>query len=303
MNAPRIFLSHGGPDSAIAERIADRLRGEGLEPVLDRDALGGGASFITFMEDALSTSDYCLLLWSVAAATRKWVQQEWQAALHKSVVENRSFLVVGRLDTHALPALLAPRLFIDLHPQIGPGIEVLVATWRDDRAAEQRSHRPVASAGSLGRGDIERPAIYLTSELFGITTPWHADLDAPAGVLLDDVRRRLALPDSLDHEGRVGVRFEYHLALDERRLERLESLADQGVEQRSVLWIESETKLFAATDPSMGKMGTTVFRGSRGGREKPTARSLLATWVDEAGLGWEADSRGRSSGPSQRDDD
>ena len=111
MNRSRIFLSHAGSDSDIAQRVADRLTKGGLEPILDRERLAPGLSFIAFMENALATSDFFLLLWSTAAATRKWVDLEWQSALYRSVEEARAFLSVGRVDDHPLPNLLKPSTF------------------------------------------------------------------------------------------------------------------------------------------------------------------------------------------------
>src|SRR5580692_482327 len=111
----RIFLSHAGADAPIAQRVAAYLRRAGLEPLMDREKLGAGESFLSFMEEGLSTSDYFLLLWSAEAAGAKWVRIEWEAALHRAVSDARAFLVVGRLDSHPVPTLLSPRLFVNLH--------------------------------------------------------------------------------------------------------------------------------------------------------------------------------------------
>jgi hypothetical protein len=250
-NAPRsrIFISHAGPDSPKAVTISDALKQRGLEPVLDRESLKPGESMIAFMENGLSTSDYCLLLWSAVAATREWVREEWQAALHRSVTEARAFLAVGLLDTQALPTLLAPRIHARLWPRLEPGLTRIVNTWVDDRRAEERSMRPVGSAPGLAEETRMGAQIYVTSDLFGITCPWNVDLFCPAGVLLDELRLSLKLPSSLEYDGRIGVRFEYHLVRDHVRLSRAQTLADQAVTAGSVLWIESEAKYFAATDP------------------------------------------------------
>jgi hypothetical protein len=282
----RVFLSHAGSDSEVARRVAALLEASQLVPVLDRNELDAGDSFLDFMEQALSTSDYCLLLWSAAAASRKWVREEWQAALHRSVEEARSFLLVGRLDGHPLPALLAPRLYVELHPQVEPGVAQLVETWQRDRIAEQSSGRPVASAPGLPPDDA-RPSLYVTSDLFGITCPWRVDLGAPAGVLVDEVRQRMKLPEALDHQGRVGVRFHYHLAREETRLDRSKALAAQGVTAGSVVWLECEMVPFAAVDAQRGEMGRVVFRGL--GDPDPTeeARRVLLARINDAGLGGE----------------
>jgi hypothetical protein len=281
----RIFLSHAGPDTETAKRVAETLGENGLETMLDRDELGQGDSFLSFMEEALSTSDYCLLLWSEVASERKWVQVEWEAALYRSIKEARAFLAIGRLDEHPLPALLSPRLYVQLYPDIEPGISTLLESWRDDRDAEAESDRIVGSAPNVdetpGDEKQEGEMIYVTSDLFGITCPWKADLAAPAGVLLDEVRKKTDLPESLDHDGRVGLRFEYHLGFDEARLERGRTLADQGVGPKSVVWIESEIKMFTPE----GEQATTLHRGVEDIDVMDRGRELLLSRIDSAGLG------------------
>jgi len=302
MNRSRIFLSHAGSESQIAQRVADRLNQEGLEPVLDREKLEAGLSFISFMESALSTSDFCLLLWSAAAATRKWVDLEWQSALYRSVEEARAFLTVGRIDDHPLPHLLKPRLYVDLHPNLDPGLTELVRTWRDDRVAEDQSHKPVGSMQLASPAPDSGDPVYLTSELFGITIPWRADLDAPAGLLLDSVQRAAELPSQLtDPRGRTGIRYDYTLMLEEQDLTRVKSLAEQGVRPKSVLWIRSQLTPFAVTQPQTGALAGAVFRGKKKPKSpdpegedndfRREAQQHLLSRVQKAGLGAGAPSR------------
>lgn len=284
MTASRIFLSHSGSDAETAGRIASALRGRGIEPLLDRESTTAGDSFISFIENALSTSDYFLLMWSRSAAERAWVRMEWEAALHRSVAEARAFLFVGRLDNHPVPALLAPRLFVSLFPDIEPGLSQLVNVWTNDRAAGESSQRPVAP----GLSATSQPAgtnVYITSDLFGITCPWGVDLQAPAGMIVNTIRDSFHLPTALDHQGRVGVRFEYHLAYGEHRLSRTERLVDRGIGANSVLWLECEMIPIAAISPRGGALAKTVFRGNDADDMIAVARKHLIARVNEAGLG------------------
>jgi len=274
----RIFLSHAGPETEIAEEVADLLEKSGLETILDREKIGQGDSFIAFMEEALSTSDYCLLLWSKVAAERKWVQIEWQSALHRSVKEARAFLAIGRLDAYPLPMLLAPRLYVRLHPELTPGVQKLLKSWKDDRKAEEESDRIVGSAPGIDDDQPDGETVYVTSDLFGITCPWKVDLSKPAGLLLDDVIKKVKLPKSLDHEERVGIRFNYFLGFEETRLERGPSLADQGIRTKSVLWLESEMKMFTPG----GEQPALLHRGPD---KMQAARRYLLNCIENAGLG------------------
>jgi TIR domain len=282
----RVFISHAGADAHAAHAVAECLRSAGLAPLLDRERIGAGDSFLSFMEDALATSDYFLLLWSSNAASRKWVQIEWEAALHRSVSDARGFLVVGRLDPQPLPILLAPRLFVDLHPELMPGLAELVRMWREDLRAEEQSGRPVASNQSLSQPDTGGVPVYITSELFGVVVPVSIDLSVPAGVVLLNVTERLSLPRSLDHQGVVGVRFDYRLLLNQLPLDIGTSLEGQGVKAGSVLLLECNMRPFAAKAPQSGTLEAVTFRsGSPEFRALRSAQRRLAAAVLAADLG------------------
>ena len=274
----RVFLSYAHRDGPAVQRITDLLSVGGVEVVLDGTAASPGDSFLSFMESALTTSDYCLLLWSAEAAGRRWVEVEWQAALHRSVAERRAFLVVGRLDTHPVPMVLQPRLAVALHPDPEPGVATLLNTWRADRAAEASTARPAGRPPAVEEPAAGEP-IYLTSVLFGLTVPWRADLDSPVGVLLDAARRALALPR------RVGVDplefvVDYDLAVDDAgpALDRTRSAAVQGIGRGAVLWLRTTTRPVAVAAAASG--AAVVFRTIG-----DPAQDALLRKISEAGLG------------------
>lgn len=120
--AKHVFISHAGSDSPAALEIAKQLTDGGLEITIDREELRGGDSFLSFMEQALSACDFCLLLWSKAASQGKYVQVEWEAALYRTLEESRRFLVIARLEDYPLPALLGPRLRVELFPDRAPDV-------------------------------------------------------------------------------------------------------------------------------------------------------------------------------------
>jgi TIR domain len=255
-----IFLSHAGFDALKATAVAHELQCAGIDVRFDRQELCLGDGFLTFMDQALSTSDYCLLLWSRHAAAVQWVRMEWEAALYRSVQEKRSFLVAGLLEDFPLPALIAPRLRTDLFPELQPGLGRIIDTWQADRVAEHQTQRPVASA-PLSKASVPGTStIYVTSEAFGITTPLGANLDEPAGLYLDRIVDVFKLPKVFDHDGRIGVRFGYRLKLGSKTLERGLALTAQQVTDRSVLWLETTMTPYAQSDPMAGSIHPATFR-------------------------------------------
>jgi hypothetical protein len=286
--AEQVFISHAGPDSPRAEAVMLTLREAGFGVMLDREVNRPGDDFLAFMEKALTECDYCLLLWSEAAARREWVRVEWEAALYRTIQESRRFLVIGRLEDHPLPALLAPRLFVEMFPDLKPGTAAVIEMLREDRAAAEGSGRPVGQATFEVTEDAGGDIVYVTSELFRLTMPLKVSLSVPAGVYISRLVSDLQLPQQQDIRGLIGVRYDYALAHENRRLARERSLAEQGVRPNSILWLEVEMTPFAQRAPVAGALTTTKYRG-RPKKEKAElpaeARGALLAAVSRAGLG------------------
>lgn len=278
-----VFISHAGPDSPAALEIADELRDFGLTVEIDRERLRGGDSFLSFMESALAGCDYCLLLWSEAAAAGKYVQVEWEAALYRTIEESRRFLLIGRLQDHPVPALLGPRLRVELFPERASGLAELRELILEDSTAEESSGRSVRPAALPAPEDSSGLPLYVTSELFGRTLPVRWDPGMPVGVHLDRFVDGMGLPRRQDALGAVGNRFDFDFVFADRLLARSETLADQGVEANAVLWLQTTVTPFATSGPVEGQLVPTVYRGdddvAMHGR-----RALLAA-VHRAGLG------------------
>jgi hypothetical protein len=296
--AEQVFISHAGPDSPRAEAVMRTLREAGFGVMLDREVNRPGDDFLAFMEKSLNECDYCLLLWSEAAARREWVRVEWEAALYRTIKEARRFLVIGRLEDHPLPALLAPRLFVEMFPDLKPGVAEVIEMLREDQSAAAGSGRPVGQPALAVTEDAGGDTVYVTSELFSLTMPLKVSLSAPAGVYLSRVVSDLQLPQQQDIKGLIGVRYDYALAHESQRLARERSLAEQGVRPNSILWLEVEMTPFAQRAPVEGLFTKTKYRGWRN-KEKaepppkaelpkaelpPAARGALLAALSRAGL-------------------
>jgi hypothetical protein len=239
-----VFLSHAGVDNPRVAPIASALQGGGLRVRLDRDELRQGDSFLSFMEDALKTSDYCLLLWSKAASESKWVRTEWEAAFHRAVMEAQNFLIVGRIEEFPVPELLRPRLRVDLYPEIDSGINKFVKVCRNDERAASESSRPVVAPKVELGDEIGDEMIYVTSETFGKTFPMKIVMNTPVAMIVQQIQTKLGLPRQLDLEGRVGCRFKYSLVHDDTAVRTEASLMAQNVKPGAMLWLQMEMEPF-----------------------------------------------------------
>ena len=282
-----IFISHAGVDTPRVRNIAELIQKGGLNVRLDRNELQEGDSFLSFMEDSLKRSDYCLLAWSKAAAASKWVQVEWEAAFHRAVTESQNFLIIGRLEHHPVPELLRPRLHVDLFPEPRPAVKQLLTMWQKDEQASEMSLKPVAPPRAVMQDPPDGSTIYITSNTFAKTFPIVVSLAVPVAIVLKQVTSLLELPDQLDLKGALGCRFFYDLVFEDKTLKKDASLAAQGIGPNQLLWLQVEMRPFSSTDPVSGSLQKTVFRSIE--TEQPIlreARTLLMTRIQEKGIGF-----------------
>jgi len=131
---PRVFLSFAGRDRMTAHRLCQDLRVCGLDSFVDEQSIAPGENFVLAINQALTQSDYYVLLWSHACVDRPWVNEEWSAAFVRELREQRSFLFIVRLDTTPLPPLLASRQYYDAFANWDKMVNGLAAAWHRDRA-------------------------------------------------------------------------------------------------------------------------------------------------------------------------
>ena len=164
---------------------------------------------------------------------RVWVREEWQTAFQRSVEEKRSFLIMARIEDYPLPRMLRHRLCIDLFADFASGTNALIANFKRDGVAAQRSGRPIVQP-TLPTTEIPSGAeIYVTSHLFACTTPVRVNLDEPCAMVVERFVRDMGFPKQVAHGGAVGFRMGYAFSRDHQRLEAGRSLSDQGVSAKN----------------------------------------------------------------------
>jgi len=211
--APTVFLSFSGTDRGVAEKLADDLREYGIDARLDRQ-VEPGSNWVLWINDALTQSDYYVLLWSAATRDRPWVDEEWSNALIRQLSGRRSFLFIIRLDDSPLPVMLAARQCLDAaHRPWGEVVSDLVSAWGRGTA----TGAPALPAPRVTTGQAIAPTVLITVRNRALS--FAIVLAVPETVVAADliglVRARLDLPDEqVGFGGRVGVRFRYQLVVD-----------------------------------------------------------------------------------------
>ena len=97
-----VFLSYSRENERIVSIAARLLRAGGATVFQDVVDIEFGAKWQDALSDAIKRCERVLVFWSAAAATSKWVEREWQAALTAG-----KRVVPMLLDATPLPAELA----------------------------------------------------------------------------------------------------------------------------------------------------------------------------------------------------
>lgn len=273
---PRVFLSFAGNDRVIAERLRHDLRDHGIDAFVDEQDIAWGDNFVLLINEALTQSDYYVLLWSHASVDRPWVNAEWSAAFAHEVRERRSFLFIVRLDTTPLPPLLAPRRYLDaLHSNWEAIVNELAATWCRDRAVGE----PVlpAPSSSVARSDeADRPTIvvYVRNRALAVAHVVAVPEKSTGQELEKLVRDALALPvTETKFAGAVGMSFYYQLENAGKSIPLDETpLAELHVTDNAMIDLVVQVESFGPK----GSFGTVVYRkGVSTGLSPALTRSLI----------------------------
>jgi hypothetical protein len=123
---PQVFLSYANADRAIALRIAKELRGAGLKVWFSEWELQPGDSIATRISEAVSASDFLLVLLSPRSVNSKWVQSELNSALSRELRTRAIRVIPVLIENCELPAFLADRAYLDLRSNFEGGIRRLI---------------------------------------------------------------------------------------------------------------------------------------------------------------------------------
>jgi hypothetical protein len=229
LDPPQVFLSFSGADRPHARRLSDALGAQGITTFLDQQNIFG-TDIVLAINDALTESDYFVLLWSKRCQDHSWVAAEWAAALHRELDRRRSFLFVVRLDDHDLPPLLAPRQFLDARDfDWSATASSLISFWDRDRAVGQtvlpsprRQGEPVPhSRGGLSHGgEGAEHGVYVRNQDLGVAHLATVPASVTGEELYRLIHRELALEGEVTAlSGAVGLRFRYTLVRGGRPVE------------------------------------------------------------------------------------
>jgi tetratricopeptide (TPR) repeat protein len=108
-----VFLSYRSVNRAWVLNLYDILRQQGYNVFIDQCALKAGDPLIRRLQDALSTSQSGVLIWSRGTMDSEWVAREYDT-LERLATEKKDFIFVPvALDGSKLPAFAGNRIYLD----------------------------------------------------------------------------------------------------------------------------------------------------------------------------------------------
>ena len=93
------FISYSAHDQAFAQRLCDRLQGQGLRVWFAPEELKGGGMLDEQIDTAIRTYDKLILVLSDASVRSKWVMHELRKARHAELANQRRKLFPIRLTS------------------------------------------------------------------------------------------------------------------------------------------------------------------------------------------------------------
>ncbi|AHH97325.1 toll/interleukin-1 receptor domain-containing protein [Kutzneria albida] len=193
----------------MAERLGRELGERGVTPFVDARDILPGQDLVLTINDALTQSDYFVLLWSRNTVGRRWVDLEWTAALARDLEDRRCFLFVVRLDDTPLPLILTMRRYLDAFGSWETVADELAGAWRRDQAVGLPV-LPAPVGVDLGEGPTS--VLYVRNRALSVAHTVAVPSSATGRELEKAVRTSLALPDQVTElGGKVGLTFHYQL--------------------------------------------------------------------------------------------
>ncbi|WP_437225977.1 toll/interleukin-1 receptor domain-containing protein [Planctomicrobium sp. SH661] len=121
-----IFVSHAGPDRALADQLAADLRDAGHETKVDTRELKLGDDSIDFMNEAIADAHTVIILYSQHTPKARWQMLEINASLWNEVAQDGGTCILVRLDDTAVPPLLGPKVYGKLEATSGLPYQKLI---------------------------------------------------------------------------------------------------------------------------------------------------------------------------------
>jgi len=176
MSLRHVYISHAGPDAAVATTLASHIRNAGHDTRVDTLDLSIGDNVIDFMNDGIHRAHTVVILLSRHLSTAPWQKLEIDSAIWNEHAQNGGRCLVIRLDESPIPPLLGPKIYGTLDIANRGSLQTLV-----EQLCRETFEAPGVSsivADALQRSS-RNPFRHLRAEFFEDRPDLHARAFAP----------------------------------------------------------------------------------------------------------------------------
>ncbi|MBF8271854.1 MAG: WD-repeat protein [Magnetococcales bacterium] len=135
-----VFLSHDSRDKVAVEKLANRLKQDGLRVWFDAWVIKPGDSIPLLIRKGFETSRVMVLVLSRHFAGAKWSQMELGTAISRDPTNEERRFIPLRLDDSKIPDILIQYGYVDYCQE--NGYQQLLAACKRNTAGEEKEQEP-----------------------------------------------------------------------------------------------------------------------------------------------------------------
>ena len=99
----RFFISRARDDQNIANAVADYLKNKGLTVLIGDNSIRDDKMILSTIEELLTTSEVCLVLWSKKYAVSPWCYDELMLAISRKSVGHIKIIIFNLDNSPVVP--------------------------------------------------------------------------------------------------------------------------------------------------------------------------------------------------------
>lgn len=123
---PQVFLSYSGTDGEFAKRLAQDLRSRGINVWIADENIQIGDSITGRIEEAVSASQWIVVLISENSLESSWLDKELDLALSEEKRRGRTLVLPVLYQGKTLPSKLEGKAFADFRQDYESGLRRLL---------------------------------------------------------------------------------------------------------------------------------------------------------------------------------
>jgi len=122
----KIFISHSSANKDFVRELSIDLKESGHEPWLDEWEIKVGECIVTKIEEAISSSNYVIIVLSPESVNSGWVEREWKTAYWSEIESNKIIVLPVLFKDCEIPSLLKTKKYADFRKRYSIGFSQLI---------------------------------------------------------------------------------------------------------------------------------------------------------------------------------